>query len=230
MPMLGDHPLDQPVWNALGTRQARFNISSSSVRRFPADVALFAAVPDSSDASYAALAAEIPAGVIAALLTREPILQLPGDFDIVRSLAVEKMVATTVSFKSSVDPARLGTDDVPSMSELVARTNPGPFGPRTIELGAYIGIKSGQRLLAMAGERMKIDGFTEISAVCTDPDVRGRGYARQLIQHLCAEIVDRDEIPFLHVVRENTAAISLYETLGFRRRTTMHFTVFKRAA
>src|SRR5262249_24775061 len=115
----------------------------------------------------------------------------------------------------------LGLVDVPDMLALIEITKPGPFRSRTRELGQYFGIRVDGRLVAMAGEPPRPRGYTEISAVCTHPDHRGRGYARDLIETLVRNIVDRGDVPFLHVEQHNRAA-SLYETLGFSTRQTMH--------
>jgi ribosomal protein S18 acetylase RimI-like enzyme len=100
--------------------------------------------------------------------------------------------------------------------ELAALTRPGPFGPRTIELGEYFGCFDGQRLVAMAGERMCAGSLREISGVCTHPDFQGRGYARRLMFKLIRRQMQRNETPFLHVMRDNTGARQLYERMGFR--------------
>ncbi|GAA4396886.1 GNAT family N-acetyltransferase [Tsukamurella soli] len=128
------------------------------------------------------------------------------------------------------EPARdpgvvvLGPCDVPSILDLVARTRPGPFTPRTIELGTYLGIHDGDRLVAVAGERLHPPGWTEISAVCTDPAYRGRGLATRLIRAVGAGIRDRGEVPFLHTAATNTRAIALYEHLGFTLRSRLDLT------
>jgi predicted GNAT family acetyltransferase len=109
------------------------------------------------------------------------------------------------------------------MLDLVARTRPGPFLPRTIELGTYLGIRRGGALVAMAGERLRPPGWTEISAVCTDPAHQGQGLATRLVHAIAAVIRDRGETPFLHASADNTGAISLYESLGFRLRRTLDF-------
>jgi predicted GNAT family acetyltransferase len=114
------------------------------------------------------------------------------------------------------------------MMRLVDVTKPGPFAPRTIALGSYFGIRSAGALIAMAGERMKFDGFTEISAVCTHPDHRGRGHASLLTTTLMRQILERGETPFLHVHSDNTSAAALYQKLGFARRRSIGVTVLKR--
>jgi predicted GNAT family acetyltransferase len=126
------------------------------------------------------------------------------------------------------DPAavRLGEADVPEILDLVRRTNPGPFAERTIELGDYLGIRDGGRLVAMAGERFKVPGWTEVSAVCTDPGFRGRGLAARLVRAVVAGIRARDERPYLHAASINTGAIKLYERLGFAVRTPVIFGMY----
>ena len=111
------------------------------------------------------------------------------------------------------------------MLALASVTQPGPFGPRTIELGDYIGIRRRGALVAMAGERMRLDRFTEISAVCVEPTYRGHGLAVDLVRSLVSSIAARSEIPFLHVFSSNLAAIALYRKLGFALRRRMHLAV-----
>ncbi|MFD0661505.1 GNAT family N-acetyltransferase [Thermocatellispora tengchongensis] len=121
----------------------------------------------------------------------------------------------------------LGADSVPEMLDLVARAQPGPFWPRTRELGTYLGVRDNGTLVAMAGERLRPPGWTEISAVCTAPEARGRGYAARLVSALVARIVARGERPFLHVAEANTGAIALYEGLGFETRKPVTFRGFR---
>lgn len=121
----------------------------------------------------------------------------------------------------------LGADSVPEMLHLVAQTQPGPFWPRTHELGTYLGVRDNGTLVAMAGERLRPPGWTEISAVCTAPEARGRGHATRLVAALVARIVARGERPFLHVAEVNTGAIVLYERLGFQTRKYVTFRGFR---
>ncbi|MEV1176911.1 GNAT family N-acetyltransferase [Nonomuraea sp. NPDC049784] len=121
----------------------------------------------------------------------------------------------------------LGADSVPEMLDLIARAQPGPFWPRTRELGTYLGVRDHGTLVAMAGERLRPPGWTEISAVCTAPEARGRGYAARLVSALVARIVAREERPFLHVAETNTGAIALYERLGFQTRKPVTFRGFR---
>lgn len=122
------------------------------------------------------------------------------------------------------DLVELGSEDVPEMLDLAALTRPGPFWRRTHELGRYVGVHHDGRLVAMAGERLRPPGWTEISSVCTAPNFRGRGLAAQVVSTLANGIVDRGERPFLHVAADNAGALALYQRLGFevRRQVTFH--------
>ncbi len=127
-----------------------------------------------------------------------------------------------------VEPAapgfvELSAADVPEMLDLARRTRPGPFAPRTIELGRYLGVRRSGRLAAMAGERMRPPGHTEISSVCTDPGFRGQGLAALLVTALATAVRARGETPFLHVAEFNTGAIRVYERLGFQPSRTVVF-------
>lgn len=113
---------------------------------------------------------------------------------------------------------QLSIADADEMLALTQLTKPGPFGKRTSELGAYLGIRDRGRLVAMAGERLRVPGFTEVSAVCTHPEFQGRGYARLLISAVIRRITERGDTPFLHVAQVNTRAIRVYEDLGFKTR------------
>ena len=121
----------------------------------------------------------------------------------------------------------LTTADVPAMVDLATLTEPGPFRDRTIELGAFFGIFESGRLVAMAGERTHLPHFVEVSAVCTHPDARGRGYARMLISTVMDEIRQRGKTPFLHSFAHNASAIRVYESLGFIQRRTFELAVLK---
>jgi ribosomal protein S18 acetylase RimI-like enzyme len=138
-----------------------------------------------------------------------------------------QMVGDAVAVRADDDLVRLGPDDVPAMRELVARTRPGPFRARTHTVGRYLGIRLGGALIAMAGQRMNPPGWTEISAVCTHPDHRGKGLAGRLVQAVAAAVLDAGEVPFLHVAGSNTTAIRLYEALGFTRRRETVFVALR---
>ncbi len=123
---------------------------------------------------------------------------------------------------------RLGRDHVPQMLELVEVTHPGPFGPRTHELGEYVGVFDGGRLVAMAGERLHAGALREVSGVCTLPEFQGRGLARRLVAGLVRRQLRRKETPFLHVMADNVGAIRMYERMGFRRHAQVTLRVVSR--
>jgi ribosomal protein S18 acetylase RimI-like enzyme len=224
------HPLDHPIWTALTTRQVSLAEINGPARRYPAAIAPFAAAADESAQSWAALHALIGAGEPAVLFTPDPVTPPSALFDIVMAATGEQMIGTPAETNIDTPPlVTLGADDVPAMMELVALTNPGPFGPRTHELGAFLGIKIDGRLVAMTGERMAPANYTEMTAVCVHPDFRGRGYAQVLLAAVARNIVARGEIPFLHVFSENASAIALYRRQGMTIRRRLHVTVLGRA-
>jgi ribosomal protein S18 acetylase RimI-like enzyme len=136
-----------------------------------------------------------------------------------------QLTGERVAGRADPEAVPLGPADVPDMLSLVARTRPGPFLPRTVEFGGYIGIRRDGELVAMAGERIRPPGWSEISAVCTDPAVRGQGLATRLTLAVAAAITGRGETPFLHAAAENVTAIRLYEALGFELRRIAIFVV-----
>ncbi|WP_225095339.1 GNAT family N-acetyltransferase [Streptomyces sp. CoH27] len=146
---------------------------------------------------------------------------VPGGWETEDSGEGVQMVDTALYAEPAPEAVRLGPADVPEILALIALTRPGPFLPRTVELGTYLGIRDRGRLIALAGERLRPPGWTEISAVCTHPDHRGRGLATRLVRAVAAGIRERGDTPFLHAAASNTHAIRLYESIGFtlRRRT-----------
>lgn len=217
------HVLDNAAWAALTGPQAHLAERIGSAGRFLPEVSPFTAVADPGDPrSWTDLAALLGPGTSFALAGD---VVPPDGWAAGGPLEGVQLVATAVRGTSDEEAERLGPADVPEMLELVARTDPGPFRTRTVEMGAYHGIRRQGRLVAMAGERLRPPGWTEVSAVCTDPEHRGRGLARRLVLHTAAGIAARGDTPFLHAAAANTPAIRLYESLGFtlRRRTRFHF-------
>jgi len=231
------HPLDNVIWEALSTRQAEFAESFDQARRFPHEVTTLTAFLEPSPRGYSSLAGLVPSGGVAVLSLNAPYEPQPG-WDVVTSFLGLQMVwdggyaehtAAGTRGVSSLPPiTKLGSADSPDMVELTRLTRPGPFGTRTHELGKYLGIRREGKLVAMAGERLKVPGYTEVSAVCTHPEHAGKGYARVLMVEIMREIRRRGETPFLHVKQDNTRAIELYQKLAFRTRMVVHFTVLKR--
>lgn len=223
------HALDDLIWTALTGRQSRFAVGDARVLRFSPEVAPFTAMADTSAASFDALRDLIGAHGPVALTTVGEVVP-PAGFSVIRHAALLQMVWQREPDQSAaLAHVRLETRDVPEMVALTAATQPGPFGPRTVELGDYLGVRKEGRLVAMAGERMKIGGYTEISAVCVDPAFRGQGLATGLMRRLIASICARGEKPFLHVLRSNEGAASIYRELGFVERRAMHLMVLDNA-
>jgi len=223
------HPLDNPVWAALSGRQQNFATGSGRFKCFRDDVGLFAAAARPED-GYEGLGDVMHPGAVVGIVTTAPI-GIPAGLELVEASAVPQMVAASfVPAGRDVSMRTLADPDVPAMLELTGLTRPGPFFSRTIELGHYLGVFDGPRLVAMAGERMRLPGLTEISAVCTHPDYQGRGYAKALMSSIGREIVARGETPFLHVRAANAVAIATYRSLGFDVRREIIFTVLRRPA
>jgi predicted GNAT family acetyltransferase len=224
---MASHPLDNPVWGALTGPQAELGVVHGRFRRYRDGIGVFAAVEDPAD-GIEGLAEAMQAGTIHGVVAPHGLV-VPSGTELVEASPVPQMVAAVLRPADSSVPIRtLGVDDVSAMLELTGLTHPGPFLPRTIEMGHYAGIFDGERLVSMAGERMRLAGFTEISAVCTHPDYQGRGYAKALVSAIGRDIVERGETPFLHVRASNSTAIAAYERLGFAIRREMIFTVVRR--
>jgi predicted GNAT family acetyltransferase len=213
--------LDRPIWSALTTMQAHLGQGDALARRYHPDVAPFAALAAETPAAYEALHQLLRPHEQVALLSAEPMGPVDG-LQTTHVGVIHQMIAPRRETESTdnQEVIRLGQADANDMLDLVQKTRPGPFGKRTVEMGNYIGIRHRGRLIAMAGERMRIEGYVEISAVCVDDDHRGKGHARRLVKVLQREIQQRGEIPFLHVFSDNISAIQLYERLGFQLRRT----------
>ena len=211
--------LDNPVWSCLATRHARFAMGGERARRYPRDVSPLAGIQSPAPADVAALEALFDVGdELGTAGTFVP--KLSSDWETMQTGRIVQMVRRDParSPESDVAVSPLTAADVDEMLALVAITHPGPFRPRTVELGTFIGIRDKGRLVAMTGERMWIGDHREISAVCTHPDVQGRGYARALIGRTINRIVRAGQIPFLHAESTNMRAIALYRSLGFELR------------
>jgi ribosomal protein S18 acetylase RimI-like enzyme len=225
-----DHPLDRPVWSALTTRQKEFGVGDGLALRFAADVSPLAAARDASGAALAALLSLLPADDEISLLERAPPPAPPGVALSMGGLCLQMATQGIIGAAGGAAIEALGDSDGADMLALAALTRPGPFRTRTHALGRFLGVRDGARLIAMAGERMQIDGFIEISAVCTHPDYRGRGYGAALLRAVGARILAQGATPFLHSYADNATALALYRRLGFSVRAEVTHAVWRRAA
>jgi ribosomal protein S18 acetylase RimI-like enzyme len=218
-PLLDDPLLDNPAWASLTGFHAALAEVRGHAARFLPEVSPFVAVESGSGvAGWRDLHALLGPSVVT-LLTGD--LDLPPGWEVVERGEGVQLVDAGVDAVPEPQAVRLGAADVPEMLELVALAQPGPFLPRTVELGTYLGWRHEGTLVAMAGERLHPPGWTEISAVATHPDHRGRGLATRLVRAVAHGIRARGDHPFLHTAATNENAIRLYEGLGFveRRRT-----------
>jgi ribosomal protein S18 acetylase RimI-like enzyme len=206
---MAERALDNPVWSALTGPHAGVAEREGRAARYPPDVSPFAA-----------LAAD-------AMVLVAPQQPPPPTWEIRAHVPGIQMLAEDLVSAPDPEAVALGRGDLPDMLELIARTRPGPFLPRTIELGDYLGIRRDGALVAMAGERLRLPGWTEVSAVCTDETVRGGGLASRLVRAVVAAIRDRGDEALLHVASTNANAIRLYRTLGFVERREIDFVVVK---
>lgn len=229
-----NHPLDRAVFNALTTRLSRFTTpdSGAAAVRLDPEVGVFLAAADDTAASREALgdlARRYP-GV--GLVEREdgPMAAvLPEGVPVAAQVALVQMTATALM---PVGPTPrlddgievLGEADAPAMLALATLTRPGPFRSKTRELGPFVGIKRDGELVAMAGRRLRVDGFTELSGVCTHPDHRGQGYAAALSRIVVGEILATGEAAFLHAFADHDGTIAFYRGLGFQTRVRMTYT------
>jgi ribosomal protein S18 acetylase RimI-like enzyme len=223
--------LDNPILNALLTDHSSLALSDGLARRYPAAIGPLAGAPDQSQKSYDSLRQLAgPGGLIGLFLHDPP--ALPASWSLFRGGTLTQMICrkpkfdATAALQEGVTLRRLGNADVPAMMELAKLTEPGPFRERTFELGNFYGIFAAERLLAMAGQRMRVPGFVEVSAVCTHPDARGRGYAGVAMREVMRDIIDEGRTAFLHAFDDNPA-VRLYQKLGFTHRRSFHLAIIQ---
>lgn len=215
--MSGD-PLVDPVRNALNSVHARFAVGQASARRYPAEVAPFAVIDDTSEPTLSRLGALLVPGELVYIFN-EPPKEMNGLFfgpplHTFQMLAPED--ATIEIGESEAHPVLMTSDCAGEMFDLISLVFPGFYQPRTYEMGTYYGIRVEGMLVAMAGERLCLTGYREISGVCTHPAHAGRGYARTLVKRLVQDHADAGVKSFLHVGKANTRAAALYEHMRFR--------------
>lgn len=222
--------LDRPIWSALSTRHLALSLGGPLARRYAKDVNLFASAADDSAPALAALADLVQPGERIFVL-QVPDIAVPDGLAPLKAARGIQMVATRriEPVGSEEDLLHLTDADAQEMLALATLTEPGPFLTRTHVMGSFLGVRIDGRLAAMAGERFRFPGHTEVSGVCTHPDFRHRGLARRLSAAVAARIESRGEQPILHAWQTNRPAISLYESLGFEIRAEVDVKVLERA-
>lgn len=222
------HPLDRPVWNTLASGWAKFALGGPKAIQLAPDYGPFAATVDRSAESLAALAQCKPSEHDIWVVETDDFPAPPG-MTVTMRAPIAQMAAEDVSASApDFEVIALGEEDAAEMLALARLTRPGPFTVATHRLAPFIGVKREGQLVAMAGERMKMPGLSELSGVCTHPDHRGNGYGDVLSRVVTRRILGRGETAFLHAYEGNTVAIELYRAMGYVLRRTMTLTVLKR--
>lgn len=226
---MAPHPLDNPILSSLETSHARFARGDGPARRFDPEVSPLAGFRGPIDAGLRALLPPTPSGEACALFLDAP--PEPGpEWTKTLELPLLQMVHEgPVPEETGRALVELGPEDAREMLELATLTKPGPFSLRTRELGGYFGVREGGRLAAMSGERLRLPGYTEISAVCTHPEHLGQGHAAALMTRVLRGIRARGDAAFLHVLPSNARAIAVYERLGFKKRRLFTYVSLRRA-
>lgn len=221
--------LRNPVYNSLLYNDAHLGFSFGDVKWFHPDVSPFAGFAEDNEHGFRELYDALPAG--RKILYATPLaLTSTGDWQLIVAIEGLQFVfeGEAVEYEPSFTPTLLGPEHVEQMMALAALTKPGPFGKRTIEFGHYYGVFENDNLVAMTGQRLHIQNFTEVSAVCTHPGCLGKGYATALVQYQVNLILRHNHIPFLHVRADNGRAIAVYERLGFQKQEAMNFYFLKK--
>ena len=225
-----EHVLDNPVWNALISGNLSLADGNGEIRFFTKDVSPFVGLKSNSSLNFRHLHDSVTHQDPVILISNQKI-NIPDVWNVLYCIEGFQMVyeQLELSNKATIAIIPLQKKHVPQMLALTKLTNPGPFAERTIDFGHYYGVFEEKELVAMAGQRLHVFGYAEISAVCTHPDHLGKGYARQLLKYQIQRIQATSGIPFLHVRSDNERAIKVYESLGFSTRTNVYFYVLKKA-
>lgn len=230
--LCSDVLLDNPIWSSLVTGHAHLAVGEHTghglARRYPAGIGPLSAIKEATPEAYEDLAAIVPEGDIAVLFFEDH-PQVPAGWELLRDGTLVQMVCSKVPEQSPLDDiiVSMKPADFPKMVALATLTEPGPFRDDTAKLGEFLGIRVDGRIAAMAGQRLSPTGFTEVSAVCTHPDFRGRGYAQALVAAVARSIHAQGRTPFLTSLEANTGAVRVYQQVGFVVRRTFQLAVLK---
>ncbi|MDE3143140.1 MAG: GNAT family N-acetyltransferase [Bacteroidota bacterium] len=223
--------LDNPIWNALCSVDSDKNIGTNDLSFLDADVAPFIGMQHWDEESQKKILDNAPSKRSWFLLIADEV-NFIDELEITFTIPLYQFVCNKLNnvtdYKNDITITSLNSSHVDDMLALTALTKPGPFMKRTIEFGNYHGIFEGDKLVAMGGERLHLDRFTEISAICTHPDFRGHGYGAAITHHLAQSVIQKGQIPFLHARVDNIKAIDIYERLGFEIRSTIQFYIIRR--
>lgn len=220
--------LANPVWHALGTVQQHLNAGNQQLRFFAPAVAPFAGMENWDAASLHHFEANMPAQRRLYLM-QETAVVIPSSLQVHFTVPLYQMICADFQPAFEDYPlVPLTEEHIPQMLALTALTKPGPFLAQTIQLGGYVGVFDGDQLIAMGGERLKVPGFTEVSAICTHPDYRGRHLARHILSQVSQQIIRRGEVPFLHSLTTNEPALKVYAQLGFRLNRNIFFAIVEK--
>jgi ribosomal protein S18 acetylase RimI-like enzyme len=218
---IDENKLDNPVWNSLSEEHEKFCIDYNGVKFYNPDYCPFGGFinleeTEKATGAYAALSENF------FVVGEKP--KISSSLKTVKELVCLQMIIhEKIQLKMDNEIIKLTDDYKHELLDLVNLVQPGYFKPKTTSLGNYYGIFVDQKLVAVAGERMKMNDFTEVSAIITHPDYTGKGYAKQLTAYVVNQIFTENKTPFLHVVESNIGAIKLYEKLGFVTRRKMSF-------
>ena len=226
------HVLDNMIWNALTTGNNDIAIINGDVGHYLPDIAPFAGMKDFNESNLKKLYEFIPINRSVAISSLDKMNHDERRWKLIQPMDVTQMVyehtVDTFTTRNSQLIVPLSEEHVPQMIELTALTRPGPFLQQTIRFKNYFGVFIEGRLAAMTGQRMHPTPYMEVSAVCTHPDFRGMGYAKALMLHVMKLILDNSFTPFLHVLSNNSSAIELYKTIGFRTRKEIFVDMIRR--
>ena len=230
---MGEAPLDNPVWEALNGPHARFGVRLRQAARYDLDVVPIGALEEPTPGALRDLAELVETGRHVAIPWFDPNAELGADWELRVRLELLQMVcrAPCEGAKDGLEP--LACEDGAELLALAELTQPGPFTARSVELGGFLGVRDGGRIVAMAGRRFAPPGFIEVSGVCTHPSARGRGLAEKLVRAVTAAIQEEGAVAFLHVATASPSvktSTALYRRLGYEPRRTVSLAVLQRAS